>query len=223
MDVPLATLLVRPREAFEAAEEPLSVTRAFAFVFVIGCVLLATAVPLYANMASELPVGLAISFVVGGQFIAVPAWIVVGLLTSISLNIVFWVVIAAIIHVVARVAGGDGRFRRLFVFVGWAHAPYLIMLPVLAVLVAVTLATAPDATLGQVLYGVDTFGGEGLATFNGEGLMDARSWLLWAVTCWIGYLWAGAIEVAYDLPRRRALGVAVTLTAVSLGLTYVSP
>lgn len=68
MNVSIPTLLVRPRAAFEAAEEPLSVTQVFAFVFVIGCVILTTSLPWYATMAEELPADVTtFEFVIGGQ------------------------------------------------------------------------------------------------------------------------------------------------------------
>lgn len=95
------------------------------------------------------------------------------------------------------------------------------MLPVMAVIALLILLSTPDATVTGVLYGTSSFDGGTLATFNGEGLMDARSSLMFGVTLWIGYLWAGAVEVAYDLSRRRSIAVGGFLAAVSLGLSYL--
>jgi len=37
-----------------------------------------------------------------------------------------------------------------------------------------------------------------------------------ALTLWIGYIWIGALDAAYDLSRRRATAVAAVATVVML-------
>lgn len=216
MDVSLRTLLVRPRAAFETAPDPPSLGQAFALVLVVGCVGIVTAFPLFVSV-EQLPDGMAtVDLAMGGQMVSVPVWIVVGILSGFVTIFLFWAISAVVLHALARVAGGHGSFRRIVVYAGWSHAPNLVFYPVVGILTLWSLTTNPDTSVSVVLHGTEGFSEASLATFNGEGLVDAHSVLSYAVTVWIGYLAMGAVEVAYDLSRRRAGAVAVSFVLLNL-------
>jgi len=216
MDVPLATLLVRPREAFEAAEEPLSLVQPLVLVFLVGASSIATAFPVYVALQRGLPSDIAtVEFVIGSQTARLPLWFAIGIVGGILIVLIGWVVTAALLHGAARLAGGRGRFRQLFAVVGWSHAPYVVVYPLVALVAAWQLATTPGVTLNEVLHGTNSVDGT-LVTFNGAGLIDVSSMSSVAVTLWIGYIWTGALDVTYDLSRRRATAVAVVATVVML-------
>lgn len=221
MDVPLVTLLVRPREAFEVAEEPAPLIQPLVLVFFVGVSSIATAFPVYVAIQRELPADIAtVEFVIGSQTAELPVWFAVGIVGGILTVLVGWVVTTALLHGAARLAGGQGRFTRLFAFVGWSHAPYVVVYPLVALVAAWQLTTTPGATLNGVLHG--TSGVEGsLVTLNGEGLIDVSSASSVAVTLWVGYIWIGALDTTYDISRRRATALAVAATVVMLALTQL--
>ena len=216
MDVSLATLLVRPRAAFEAADERLSLVQPLVLVFLVGASSIATAFPVYVALQRRLSSDIAtVEFVIGAQTARLPLWFAIGTVGGILVVLVGWVVTTALLHGAARLAGGRGRFRRLLAFVGWSHAPYVVVYPLVALVAAWQLATTPGATLNGVLHGTSGVDGT-MVTFNGRGLIDVSSIPSLAVTLWIGYVWIGALDAAYDLSRRRATAVAAVATVVML-------
>jgi len=217
MDVPLATLLVRPRRAFEDAEDPLSVAQALVFVVMLSAVNVATLFPLYVGRWERAAAaGATIDIAVGGQRVAVPAAFSTGIVTGLFQSALLWLLAATVLHLLARGAGGTSRFRQFVPYVGWSFAPYLVIYPLVAVVTAIALATMPDATLRGVLYGAGESAGRAPVNWNGAGLMDTRSPLLTVAIIWMGYVWTGALSVAHGLSRRAAVGVAGAVTALLL-------
>lgn len=221
MDVSPITLLVRPWNAFESVEEPAPLVRPLVLVFLVGASSITTAFPVYVALQQGLPPDVAtIDLVIGSQTAQLPLWFAVGIIVGILIVFAGWIVTTALLHGVARLAGAQGRFRRLLALVGWSHAPYVVVYPVVALVAAWRLTTTPGATLNQVLHGTSGVDGS-LVTINGAGLIDVSSLPSVAVTLWVGYIWIGALDATYDFSRRRATTLAVGATVVMLVLTQL--
>jgi len=220
MDVSLATLLVRPKQAFDDGIAPPSFAQALALVVVLSAVSAATMFPVYVvHWEQASAVGATITVAMGRQRVALPAVFSINIVRSLVQSVVLWLGAAATLHALARVAGGTGRFRAFAPYVGWSFAPYLVVYPLVAVVAGLLLATTPDATLRGVLYGAGT-ASQGPVNWNGSGLMDTRSPLLTGGLLWMGYLWTGALRVAHGLSVRAAVAVAGVVTATLLFVAH---
>jgi|GEM_PF-1426128 len=217
MDVSLATLLVRPRQAFDEGADPPSLAQALALVVVLSAVSAASVFPLYVlRWAEASAIGPTITVAVGGQRVAIPSAFSVDIVRSIGQSVLLWLVAAAALHALARAVGGTSGFRRFVPYVGWSFAPYLVVYPLVAVVAGLLLATTPDATLRGVLYGAGEAAGSAPVNWNGAGLMDTRSPILTGAILWMGYLWTGALRVVHGLSVRAAVAVAGTVAAALL-------
>jgi len=101
-----------------------------------------------------------------------------------------WVLVAGVIHLLARaLVGHRGSFRETIVVAGWASAP-----TVLTTLVAFAfLAVALDgASLSSPQAFAESF------QANLEGTDGVRALLSFVVACWQTYFYGNALEVEFD-------------------------
>lgn len=223
MELSLATLLVRPRAAFEADEEPLSLTQPATLVFLVSVASIAMTFPLYVEFGARLPSDIAtVELVIGGRTATLPVAFAVGIAVGLVLAVLFWLLLTALLYGAGRLLGGSAGFRQTLAVTGWAHAPYAVVLPIILGTAVVLAATTPETTVRQVLHGPAGLAADPMPTFNGQGLMDARSVPSYLQTLWVGYLWFGGLLAVHDLSRRRAAVGAGLTTLVSI-LVFQSP
>lgn len=105
-----------------------------------------------------------------------------------------WVAVAAVVHLVSALYGGEGGFGRTFAFVGWGFLPGVVS-GLSAAAVAVAFANPPGwAALASALVGV-------------------------AVALWQGYLWAYATVHARRVGRAAGFATAAVPVVGSILLT----
>ncbi|QPV62474.1 YIP1 family protein [Halosimplex litoreum] len=212
----LRTLVSDPEAFFTVRQEGTSLVGPTAVV--AGHALLAlavTAVVLQAvgDVVTPADAG-AIVYASGERRISAPRQVVLSLWATGALYFVGWIAVAVVAYLVSLYFDGNGSFRRLLAFVGWAFVPTLVPTAVRTFAVAAMFLDAPEFATEAALQ---EWARSELADHPARLAAIAVRPLF---TLWTVSLWVLAAEYARELTRRQALA-AVALPAALATLNAV--
>ncbi|WP_459191360.1 YIP1 family protein [Halosimplex sp. J119] len=216
----LSTLVTDPRTFFERRQGdpslvgPALVVAAHALLVIAPTVLLLRT---FGHLLTEIDLGTLV-YATASERVSAPGSFVLVLWVNGVAYFAIWLAVAAVIYLVSLVFDGEGPFRRVLAFVGWALAPTLI--PAAASAVAMTAifldapAFASEAALSQWVR----------SSVVDHPARVGVDFVRPLFSLWVVYLWTLAAEYGRDLTQRQALlcialpGVIAVLNAIG---TYV--
>lgn len=205
MSSDVRTLLTRPGEFFADREDDPSLKGPAAIVVTIAVLSAVAGAVVLLQFGQVVPADARGVFVVGA---------VIGVLVSVAVPFVTWLLYAIAFHLLTALFDGEGEFRDTFVFTGWGFLPRVLatLVSLVVTLYVVQVVDAPTEAVGFASYS---------QRIQGTPLVQVSTVVGVVFTLWSAYIWVAAVERARSVTRRQAyVAVAVpVLIAIFLSLT----